>query len=248
MRLVIPISLLLSSVSLVEARAGELDDARQLAVQGRHTEAREAAHRALQDRPNDPEALQIIVVASCELGDRRSALWALTRLAPDVQSAAARHCARRGIVFDKVTARVSTGASTVPAVQAPDPRRPWRVGSWIALATTATSLITWVALAINVNHVEQDKEELILARRRETHDIYGSDDVCSEAEALGDQGMIDICRSGRRSSVAANLMLGVGLATAVLGGYLYYRGYVKREHPAARISVGPGSAALSVSF
>jgi hypothetical protein len=238
MRLV-PIFLLFS-LFVAEARAGDLDDARRLAVQGRHAEARGTARQVLLSRPNDPEALQIIVVASCELGDRQSASWALNRLASDVQATAGRHCARRGIIF---------GVSTPPPAAPPsDPRRPWRIASWITLATTAASVITLTAMGLHVANLEEEKEELIAARRLETRTIYSSDDVCDEAEARGDRAMIDICRSGHRATLTTNIMLGVGLVTAALSGYFYYRGYIKREQPTTRISVGPGGAAFSVSF
>ena len=91
------LALLLFGLPCSAGADADLDRARALALQGKHGLAREAARKVLRRNLNDPEALQLVVATSCELGDEAVARLAYKRLAPDVQSMAARHCLRRGI-------------------------------------------------------------------------------------------------------------------------------------------------------
>jgi hypothetical protein len=233
--------------------ADPLVEARRLVMQGRHAAARDTARSLLQRYPNDPEALQIMLAASCELGDRASARFAFRRLAPDVQSAAIRHCSRRGI--DLTRERCPTerqqvvdlaAVSPLPPPMAPapptDPRRPWRVGFWLGAGATVASIIAVVALTMRVDELEEAQEQLILDRRMRTGDgAFGaSADACAEAAAVGAFEIVDVCRRGQRAATASNVMLGVGLVAAAVSGYLYYRGYIK--------SVMAGPRGLSVAF
>ena len=270
---VIPVLLL----APLPSQADPLVQARRLVVQGRHAAARTAARVVLRRRPNDPEALQIEVAASCALGDAAAARVALARLAQDVQAMALRYCFRRGIdltrerdpALEQVPVPISvpvsgsvSGPESCPPVeltgvelvgpsppggqleQAPpaDPRRSWRIAFWAGVGATAVSVIAVVGLALHINELEQEKERLILDWRMNTgYPAFGAGaDICPEAARVGAGALSDLCQRGQRAATASNVLLGVGLVTAALSGYLYYRGYIKKE-----LVVGPTRLALT---
>jgi hypothetical protein len=234
-------------------------------MQGKYDAARTEARYVLHLRPHDPEALQIELAASCELGDRAAARTALPRLAQDVQAMAVRYCARRGIDLTREPAprpRPKLGPALCPPVELTavdaagppaggvplhhpspaDPRRPWRIAFWTGFGATAVSVVALGAIGLSAHSRGQEKEELIFDWRMKTGDrTFGSSsDVCHEAAAVGATELSNLCQRSERGATAANVLVGVGLVAAAVTGYLYYRGYIKKE-----IVVGPTRVALA---
>lgn len=189
--------LVLSSPAAASAD-DDLDRARALVLQGKHGLAREAARKVLRRNLNDPEALQIVVATSCELGDEITAKLAYRRLAPDVQSMAERHCLRRGIKLTGATPTRAAPTRAAPTRAAPtraapthatptratptraapkeatraetasSSRLPWRIAFWSGLSLVVATLVGAAVLAAKVDALEDDKEDAILDYRKRT--------------------------------------------------------------------------------
>lgn len=139
----------------------------------------------------------------------------------------------------------------------PDPRRPYRIATYVSTAVTAALLGYWLFEANRLGVFGGEghyAERVELANDSASSPLVG-EDICSEPEI--DQaeyaGVKEACDAGSSAATRANVALFTAVAGAAATGVFVYLGFIRDPGPAEAGSisvapVGPGDFGLSASL